>query len=560
MRVSVLMCAVALLAACSADSPSLPVRPSAPITVAALAPAHGETPAEWYARGAARAAANGAMQGRARNVIVFIGDGMSLTTVSAARILDGQRRGQAGEENRLAWEDFPATALSKTYNTDQQTPDSAGTMSAIVSGVKTRAGVLSVSASSNRGDCAGSLQHPVLTWLELADSAGLSTGVVTTTRLTHATPAATYAHLPERNWENDSALPADAVAAGCHDIARQLLTPRFGTGPTVVLGGGRGQFMHSAQHDPGDPQRLGLRQDGRDLIGEWQRAHPRGRYVWNATQLAAASTAPTLLGLFAFDHLHFEHDRVSDGRGDDQPSLADMTRAAIAVLSRNAAGYVLMVEGGRIDHASHAGNAFRALTDTIALSQAVAAAVATTNSDDTLILVTADHSHTLSFAGYPARGNPILGTVRNNTGVAGEAGDLARDSNGLPYTTLNYGNGPGARTPLTTYDPHPAGAAATASRPDLSAVDTQAADYLQEALLPLAAETHGGDDVGVWARGPGSEAVRGVIEQNVIYHLLVQATPALRQRLCAAGTCNGDGVPVQLPTPGDFMVRAAAQP
>jgi len=78
-------------------------------------------------------------------------------------------------------------------------------------------------------------------------------------------------------------------------------------------------------------------------------------------------------------------------------------------------------------------------------------------------------------------------------------------------------------------------------------VDTAHPDYLQEALIPMGAETHGGDDVGVWARGPGSEAMRGSIEQHVIYHVLVQATPKLREQLCIQGGCNADGVPVKLP-------------
>ena len=93
------------------------------------------------------------MAGRAKNVILFIGDGMSLTTVTAARILEGQRKGGPGEENRLAWEDFPDTALSRTYNTNSQTPDSAGTASAMATGVKTRLGVLGIGQQAPRGDC-----------------------------------------------------------------------------------------------------------------------------------------------------------------------------------------------------------------------------------------------------------------------------------------------------------------------------------------------------------------------------------------------------------------------
>src|SRR5690606_27928887 len=91
------------------------------------------------------------------------------------------------------------------------------------------------------------------------------------------------------------------------------------------------------------------------------------------------------------------------------------------------------------------------------------------------------------------------------------------------------------------------GVEAAAGRPDLSAVDTTAPDYMQEAMVPLGSETHGGEDVGIWARGPGSTAFRGTMEQNAIYHVIVQATPRLRGQLCAAGHCDASGVPVELP-------------
>ncbi|WP_226469765.1 alkaline phosphatase [Luteimonas panaciterrae] len=562
MRTLPIACLTTLLAACSGNvrenGPTPATANVAAIEVPAVKHPQGETPAWWYRNGAARAAANGAMRARAKNVILFLGDGMSLTTVAAARILDGQRKGQSGEENQLSWERFPATAFSHTYNTDAQTPDSAGTMSAIMTGVKTRAGVISVDGTGKRGDCATALQHPRLTWLELADSAGLSTGVVTTARLTHATPAATYAHVPERNWENDAEMPAAAIEQGCKDIAQQLLAPRFGSGPTVAMGGGRGEFAPATRQDAEDDDKVGQRLDGRDLIEEWQRAHPQGQYVWNAKQLQAVQNASSLLGLFNYDHMQFEYDRPQDKGGE--PSLAEMTRDAIRILSRNPNGYVLMVEGGRIDHANHYGNAYRALTDTIAMSEAVQAAVDATSNDDTLIIVTADHSHTLSFVGYPVRGNPILGKVRGSSGEDDNAGDYARDATGLPYTTLNYSNGPGNTGASNQqpagpkrYDHVASSFEPVQGRPDLTNVNTEDPDYLQEALVPTKAESHGGDDVGIWARGPGSDAVRGSVEQNTIYHFIVQAMPTLRARLCAAGGCNGDGVPVELPDPSSFV-------
>lgn len=554
------LCCCALAGCASSASPHGTSPDVVAIDVPTVSHPQGETPAWWYRSGAARATGNGAMRGRAKNVILFLGDGMSLTTVAAARIFDGQRDGAPGEEHLLSWERFPHTAFSKTYNTDSQTPDSAGTMTAITTGVKSHIGAIAVAAGT-RDDCAQSRDRQLLTWTELADSAGMSTGIVTTARLTHATPAATYAHSPDRNWENDTDLPDAAKTQGCTDIAQQLLVAsRFGRGPRIALGGGRGEFMTVEQRDPELDDKVGQRLDARDLTTEWRKAHADGAYVWNARQLEAAKGAPAVLGLFEYDHMQYEHDR--DKGPDGEPDLAGLTRFAIESLSRDPNGYVLMVEAGRIDHANHEGNAYRALDETAALSRAVQAAVEATSAEDTLIVVTADHSHTLNFTGYPVRGNPILGKVRGRGGEDDSGDGYARDATGLPYTTLSYANGPG-HTGASNQQPagpkthlhQPSSYESADGRPDLNTVDTAAPDYLQEALVPLKSETHGGEDVGIWARGPGSDAFRGTLEQNVIYHVVVQATPKLRERLCAAGTCNADGVPVDLPKPADFEKR-----
>ncbi|MFT3896675.1 MAG: alkaline phosphatase [Thermomonas sp.] len=544
------ICIGALAGCASADGAPPQQAKSPQVAVPQVQHPDGESAQWWFRAGAAEAASRGAMRGHAKNLILFVGDGMSLTTVAAARILEGQRQGQSGEEHRLAWEDFPDTALSRTYNTDSQTPDSAGTMSAMATGAKTRLGVLSIGQQAARKDCKAALASPLLTLWELAASSGMATGVVTTARVIHATPGATFAHSADRAWENDTQLPAEAREAGCTDIARQMVESRFGTGPDVLMGGGRREFLPKTTRDPEYPEQTGSRGDGRDLVSEWQVRHPGGSYAWNTAQLQSASDGP-LLALFEPDHMHFEHERAQDGAGE--PSLADMTKAAISRLSKNPNGYVLLVEGARIDMASHAGNAYRALTETIALSDAVRAATEATSADDTLILVTADHSHTLAFSGYGRRGNQILGKVYGGSRESIATVDptaLARDANGLPYTVLNYASGPGYRSSAASGD-----ARATGNRrPDLTDVDTEDPDYLQEAIFPLDSETHGGDDVGIWATGPGSDAVRGSVEENTVFHFLLQANPRMRAALCAKGDCE-NGVPVVLSKPGDFESR-----
>ncbi len=545
---------VLAMAACS--SAAVPRAKSTPaVAQATIQPSTGETPERWFRAGAETAAAlRGEHAGKAKNVILFLGDGMSLTTIAAARILEGQRQGASGEEHRLAFDEFPYTALSRTYEVDAQTPDSAGTMSAIMTGIKTRYGVVSMTQRARRGDCASARGNAAMSALELASAAGLATGVVTTTRITHATPAATYAHSVERNWEGDADMPIEARQQSCVDIARQLVGFSIGHGIDVVFGGGRSRFLPASTTDPEYPQLHGTRLDGRDLIAEWRRVAD-SRFVWNAAQFNALDPKRPgrVLGLFEPEHMQYMHERSKDGAGE--PTLAEMTSKAIALLQRNSDGFFLVVEGGRIDHAHHQGNAYRALDETIALSDAVRAAVAATRVDDTLILVTADHSHTLVMAGHPVRGNPILGKVRSRNRDGLPADTLSKDAAGRSYTTLGYANGPGnngrsdvqAQGPKhyphepAQYDPAPV------PRPDLDDLDTENPDYLQEAGIPMKSETHGGEDVAVYAHGPGAEAVHGSLEQNALFHLMIQTNPAMRQALCSITACNRAQVPVELP-------------
>jgi alkaline phosphatase len=434
---------------------------------------------------------------KAKNVILFLGDGMGITTITAARILAGQSNHQPGESTSLSFEKFPHLALSKTYNTNQQVPDSAGTITAILTGVKTSAGVLSVDETVKLGETAPIGDKALVTLIEQAETWGLATGIVTTARVTHATPAGAYAHTSHRDWESDADLPEHAKQAGVQDIARQLLGFSHGDGINLILAGGRNYFTPKTEG--------GLREDGRNLINEWKQKYSEGVYVSDNQTLSQVDWSKTnhVLGLFSGSHMSYNIDRNQGPEGE--PSLSQMTEDAITYLSRFPQGYVLIIEGGRIDHGHHAGNAYRALSETVELSNAVAVAEKLTSDKDTLIIVTADHSHAVTMNGYPVLGNPILGKVVSWNEKTGEA-ELTLDKNGLPYTTLQYANGPGAR-----------------GRVDLQQVDTSVPDYKQEALVPLESETHGGEDVAIFARGPGSSWIHGVMEQNEIYHVMKAA-------------------------------------
>ncbi|GFD74901.1 hypothetical protein KUL113_43210 [Tenacibaculum sp. KUL113] len=469
------------------------------------------------------------LRGKAKNVILFVGDGMGVSTVTAARILDGQMNGLAGEENQLSFDKFPFSGLSKTYNVDAQTPDSAGTMTAMMSGIKTDVGVIGVDEDIERGDCSTVAGNELVTALELAEIAGKSTGIISTARITHATPAATYAKSADRNWEDISDMPEAAVTAGCSDIADQLINFEANLeanfegldvdGIEVVMGGGRRHFLprDEAFNSPDAASSIeGDRTDGRDLTAEWQTMYENGVYVFDQSGFDGLDTETTekVFALFNESHMQYEADRSNDIAGE--PSIAEMTSAAIKVLDNNEKGFFLMVESGRIDHAHHAGNAYGALHDTIAFAEAVDAADKLTDDEDTLIIVTADHGHVFTIAGYPKRGNPILGKVVN---VGSDEAATAAD--GTPYTTLGYTNGLGFRNlgDVTNSDASYLAGPDT-GRKDITDVDTTTPGYHQEALIPLSSETHSGEDVGIYAKGPGAFLVNGTNEQSVIFHVM----------------------------------------
>jgi len=471
---------------------------------------------DWRADGETALAARKAAKpnrGPAKNVILFLVDGMDTTTITAARIYDGQTRGEEGEENFLSFERFPNLAMAKTYNTDAQTPDSAGTMSAIMTGQKTKMGVISLSDAVTTSNCASSKGAMVATLGELAERAGMSTGVITTARLTHATPAAVYSHSADRDWESDADLPEEAQANGCKDIASQLIDFSAGDGIDVAMGGGRANFMPASAADPEYADRSGKRRDGRDLIAEWTAKGPGRSYVWNRAGFDAIDPANTsrVLGLFEQSHMQYELDRSSDSAGE--PSLAEMTAKSIEILRRDRDGYLLVIEGGRVDHAHHAGNAARALKDMQAVSEAVSKALALTSAKDTLVIVTADHGHTMTFAGYPRKGNPILGLATASLEAGGDAQGYALAADKKPYTTLSYANGPGS---VFFGD-------LSGGRPVLTQEQALDPAFRQPALTPSTSETHGGQDVPIYAQGPNAHLLSGVVEQSYIYYVIEDA-------------------------------------
>jgi alkaline phosphatase len=465
-------------------------------------------------------------QRKARNVIFFVGDGMGVSTVTAARIFS------VGVSGQLVIDQFPYTALSRTYSEDSITADSAPTMTAMMTGVNTNQSVLGFGQRTEPNDFNHDGDGPApWTLLELAKARGMKVGVVSTAQITHATPAATYAHINQRNNENDialQALPSDST-----------FNKRLRDGVDILMGGGRRFFVPTATID--EEGGTGGRTDGRDLRSAFQAAGYT--YVWNKAGFNALtpSSLPAL-GLFERGHMEYEADRVSDLGGE--PSLAEMTVKSIHLLEQNrrrgADGYFLMVEAGRIDHAHHEGNAYRALLDTQALDQAIGAAARIVDLRETLIIVSADHSHVFNIAGYPLRplqelpysvnsyepgyataathGNGILDVVYDLDQDTGHV-SATPDRNNVPYTVLGYLNGPGYRNgprvdPRT--DAMPGRLGQIPNGPWHQA-------YFQESAVPLGSETHSGEDVAIYAVGPSADLVRGTVKNTHIFDVMIAA-------------------------------------
>ncbi|XP_052818495.1 alkaline phosphatase, tissue-nonspecific isozyme-like [Mya arenaria] len=392
----------------------------------------------------------------AKNIILFIGDGMGMSTVTAARIRKGQLEGYPGEETVLNFERFPYVGLSKVYCEDVQVPDSACTATALFTGVKTNFEMLRLDASTSLNDSCVDPAKGLPGLLQWSQAAGKSTGIVTTSRMTHATPAAMYAVATNRDWETDTLTPA-----GCIDIADQLIT--LNSDINVILGGGSSYFIPSDGINPVTNINDSMRTDDKDLIQAWiddkEAKDACHSVAYNTEQLQAidANYKKYILGLFSSNHMDYELDRDKTPMG--QPSIAEMTKTAIQSLSNDEDGFFLMVEGARIDLAHHKSYAKKAIHDVLAFEEAIQVALERTNPKDTLIIVTADHSHTMTISGSPRRGNAIF----------------------------------------------------------------EADDYQYEALIERKSETHSGEDVAIYALGPMAHLFTGVMEQNVISYAMAHA-------------------------------------
>lgn len=442
-----------------------------------------------------------AVDHRAKNIIFFLGDGMGINTLTAARIF------AAGEDGELAIDKLPESAFVKTFSNNAQVTDSAASMAAYMTGVKHDNGVVSMSfgtrsiapgKDANGNALVSKCENgtPAVTLLELAKRRGMAVGVVTNTSVTDATPASTYAHACHRKLETDIA--ASLVPGGAGYNA--ALGAR---GLDVLFGGGAQHFTPFA--------RGGKRFDNRDLLAE---LGSKGFRVVNDTaQFDALKAGQPAVGLFAANHMDYDATRDPSR----QPALPAMAAKAIELLAPNPNGFFLMVEGGLIDHALHATLGKRALQETVSYNAALQAAIERMEALDpglknTLIVATADHDHTLLLNGYAARTGK---TTPTNPGVIGLVrtadGKPTLDGKGQPYTIIGFGTG----------EQRHAGDRTVHLTDEIVTRD----DYHQEAVVRTrtGAETHGGSDVYLGATGANAELFRGTIDNTRVFNLIKTA-------------------------------------
>jgi alkaline phosphatase len=448
---------------------------------------------------------------QAKNVILFVGDGMSLQARQIARILS--KGITEGKYNSLLEMDQMANvAIVTTSGNDSLVTDSANSASAYATGHKSTVNAMGVYADSTKDP----FDDPkVENIIELAKrTRGMATGIVSTANITDATPAAMLAHTRRRSEQNY--------------IAQDMLNPAHR--PDVILGGGSRHFLPKTV--PGSK-----RTDDKNLIEEFK---AQGYAIaTTGTELTKAGTPDKLLGLFQLDNMNVYVDReiVKDpavlGKFTDQPNLIDMTKTAINALSKNKNGFFLMVEGASIDKQLHTMDWQRAAYDTIEMDKAIGIAREfAKNKGDTLIVVVADHAH----------GASITGTYHELDGKTGrEAVRTYADAGWTTFEDIDGDGFPDDPNPSVTlavqfanypdyyenyrFQSVPLSPAIMANGKAIGNSQRAPGGELRVGNLPVAesSEVHAADDVPLTAEGPGADYFKGVIDNTDVFYGIVRA-------------------------------------
>ena len=449
----------------------------------------------------------------AKNVILFVGDGLSVAHRTAARIMSkGLVEGYYGGE--LAIDDMPHMALVSTSGSDAVVTDSANAMHAYTTGHKSCVNALGIYCSRAKGN----LTHPkVETIAELVKrKRGLSVGIVTNTEIEDATPAGMVAHTRRRADFND------------------IVTMFFDTKPEVIMGGGSPNFLPKST--PGSK-----RTDDDNYIEKFKAEGYA--FASTATEMrAAAKDGKTkLLGLFNTSNMDGAYDlkfkKGTTTKFPDQPDLVEQTKIALDMLSRNDKGFVLMVESGRIDKYAHSLDWERSVYDTIMLDNAVKVAKEfAEKNNDTLIIVVPDHAHMVGILGTYDDAQPGA-TPREKLGVYDKSTvpQYKADKDGYPESVdlkqrlaFTFGS-----YPDHCFDAKPhleAEFVPAVPGPEKGTFITNETQCTNTSVritgnIPATANSgvHAADDVILTAMGPGAEAFRGHMPNTRVFRIISTA-------------------------------------
>ena len=376
----------------------------------------------------------------AKSTIFFIGDGMGIASLTASRIYS------KGSNGKMNFEKFKNIGLAKTYSSDNFVTDSAAAATALASGIKTYNGSIGFSDPNlDPKKEARKLQ----TIIDVAHRAGKSVGIITTTRVTHATPASFFAHVRHRDSEKE--------------IATQVADSPL----TFLLGGGKKNFDANEISN--------LKSKGWTLVENAQ----------DLNALNKEQKGLKVLGLFNDDHLTYTFDRKQIHNIEHtEPTLAQMLFWGIKTLKKNAKGYLLIVEAGRIDHAGHENHARRNIFDTVALDEAYGIAFEEAGSE-TLIVSTSDHET----GGLAINGYAPLKSMK---------GDEIFKKNNKGETHLTWATGPGKESKK------------------MGEEEKEASLYFRPA------GDHTAVDVLIFAHGPGSQLFQGFMSNHEIPRLILK--------------------------------------
>ena len=457
---------------------------------------------------------------QAKNVILFIGDGMSLAHRVAARVLaKGIAEGKA--RGKLAIDDMPHMALVATAGSDSIITDSANSASAYATGHKSAVNAMGVYADRTLDP----LDDPKVETISslVKRRHGMAVGIVTNTEIEDATPAAIVAHVRRRS-EYD-----------------RIVEQFFAAKPDVIMGGGRANFLPKSVEG-------GKRRDDSDFVAQFRDA---GYGVASTgpemTSLADDAKTTKLLGLFTLGNMDGALDRKILKGGTvrkfpEQPDLTEQVSAALKVLARNEAGFFLMVESGMIDKYTHLLDMERAVYDTIMLDNAVKLARDWASwGDDTLILVVADHTHPIGLVGTIEDDMASIPNVAMRERVrvyerAGFPNYPAPDAEGYPARVdvsrrlaLFSASLPDHYETFRPKLDNPNDPTVAGKEPGTYVANERYKNVpgavLRFGNLPamINADVHSGEDVILTAVGPGSDRVRGQMDNTEVFRVMAEA-------------------------------------